>query len=50
MAQVKIIDGGMRHGCIGTLEGTHEGMEFKVRFQDGRFSYFLASEFEILEA
>jgi len=49
MTLVRIVDGGMRDGCIGTLEGTHGEWEFKIRFQDGRFSYFLASEFEILD-
>jgi hypothetical protein len=49
MSQVKIINGGMRNGCVGTLEGSHGEWEFKIRFNDGRFSYFLASEFEIIE-
>jgi len=48
--RVLIKDGGMRDGCIGVLESAHGDWEFKVRFADGRFSYFFDNEFEIIKS
>lgn len=49
-SNVEITGEGMRHGCVGVLEAVHSDLEFKIRFQDERFSYFLASELKQIDA